>query len=91
MAFFNYKQAARQGDTGATTALGYCYFRGYGVKRDLAQARKYFSSAAAKGNDEAQHALQTLPGLPKGGPPTITPPDVSDNGIFETVPFNPKR
>ena len=40
--------------------LGDAYAAGRGVKKDLAEAKKWYALAAAQGNDEARDELKNL-------------------------------
>lgn len=44
----------------AQTALGICYERGYGVKRDLGDAVQYYRKAAFRGSQNAYNALKRI-------------------------------
>lgn len=48
---------AAAGDAGAQVALGAMYAQGFGVPRDLAQARSWFSKSAQQGNEKARFNL----------------------------------
>ena len=50
-------RAAKQGDAQAQTNLGLMYADGRGVRRDDAEAFKWYRQAAAQGNAEAQYNL----------------------------------
>lgn len=53
----DYRPKAEAGDAKAQYHLGYCYARGIGVKKDLAQAVIWFHKAAEQGNANAQFQL----------------------------------
>ncbi|KAI9260528.1 hypothetical protein BDA99DRAFT_439781, partial [Phascolomyces articulosus] len=48
-AFYYFKVAAQLGDADAQNEVADCYYRGYGTKKDLYQAAKYYRLAAAQG------------------------------------------
>jgi len=48
---------AEAGDAGAQVALGAMFAQGFGVPRDLAQARSWFSKSARQGNEKARFNL----------------------------------
>lgn len=52
--------AVGKGDVSAEVTLGTMYFTGHGVTRNCYQARRLFSAAAKKGNDEAKQKLAEL-------------------------------
>lgn len=49
-----------KGDVAAEMTLGTMYFTGHGVNRNCYQARRLFSAAAKKGNEEAKQKLAQL-------------------------------
>ena len=49
-----YRKAAERGDGGAQFNLAVSLEFGYGIKRDLAQAKKWYAAAARKGVKEAR-------------------------------------
>ena len=51
------RQQAEQGNAGAQTELGYLYHTGEGVKRDFAEAVKWYRRAAEQGHPDAQYNL----------------------------------
>ena len=53
------EKAARTGHIGATSALGFCYLAGRGVKEDPAKAREYLERGVAAGDGYAQFYLGT--------------------------------
>ena len=53
-------QAARQGDVEAQFALGWCYYMGEGVGKNVAEAAKWYHKAAEQGYDAAKAALKEL-------------------------------
>jgi len=55
-----YRKAAKAGVPLAIYSVGAMYANGYGVKRDLRQARVWFQKAANKKVPAAQKALQRL-------------------------------
>ena len=56
-AFELYCQAALQGDTESAYNLGFMYFNGRGVARDLALALRWFNQAAKAGDTHAQNMV----------------------------------
>ncbi|KAI9490597.1 hypothetical protein BDB00DRAFT_916104 [Zychaea mexicana] len=48
-AFYYFKIAAQLGDADAQNEVGRCYYDGYGTKKDVYQAAKYYRLAAAQG------------------------------------------
>ena len=59
-AFEYLKLSAAQGFTGAIYMVGFCYVHGAGTETDLAEARRWFERAAAKGHKEAIRGLKIL-------------------------------
>ena len=59
--------AAEQGDSDCQTILGNMYREGEGVKRDYAEAAKWYQLAAAQGDEEAQESLEEIRDLLKRG------------------------
>lgn len=51
--------AANRGVADAQFELGLLYFNGLGVKRDFIEAYKWFSFAAASGNEQAKQSLRS--------------------------------
>ena len=51
------KQKAEQGDAKAQGVLGWCYFNGYGIKKDLREAVKWYRKSAEQGIAQAQYNL----------------------------------
>lgn len=54
-----YRKAAEQGYLPAQVNLGFCYYNGLGVKKDMVQAAKLWTDAAEENNAEAQYRLAT--------------------------------
>jgi tetratricopeptide (TPR) repeat protein len=54
------KKAAAQGNADATFALGICYENGNGVKRNVPEAVKLYTTAAEKGHASAAENLRSL-------------------------------
>ena len=52
-----YRQAAEQGNALAQYKLGECYYLGYGVRQDYAEAVNWFRKATEQGNAPAQYKL----------------------------------
>jgi TPR repeat protein len=52
-------KAANNGDIPSLTLIGQLYYEGSGVKKDLKQARIWFTRAADKGDQNAINALRT--------------------------------
>lgn len=59
-AYEDYSTAAELGDSSAEQRLGWWYYNGIYVKRDLEMAEKYWKRAAAKGEEHSIHNLQHL-------------------------------
>jgi len=59
-AFEYLKLSAAQGLTDAIYMVGCCYVNGLGTEVDLAEAKRWFERAAAKGHKESIRALETL-------------------------------
>ena len=59
-AFELYQKAAEMGSMDAIAGLGWCYFNGYGVEKDLEKAYKYNSEAAEQGIPRAQNNLGVM-------------------------------
>ena len=49
-----------QGLAAAQYSLGFCYYNGYGVPQDYAQAVQWYRKAAEQGNAAAQEALRQM-------------------------------
>lgn len=56
-----------KGDMGAEMTLATMYYTGHGVTRNCSQARRLFSAAAKKGNDEAKQKLAEMDNGSCGG------------------------
>ncbi len=52
-----FQQASGQGHANALNSLGYCYYKGLGVVKDLNEAARLYRLAADKGSGFAQHNL----------------------------------
>ena len=59
-AFEYLKLSAAQGFTHAIYQVGFCYVNGEGTETDLAEAKRWFERAAAKGHKESIRALELL-------------------------------
>jgi TPR repeat protein len=59
-AFQLFEKAAYLGSLDAMVGLGYCYENGRGVPRDRLAAEKWYASAAARGDREAQQSLKRI-------------------------------
>jgi hypothetical protein len=59
-AFEYLKLSAAQGFTDAIYMVGFCYVNGAGTETDLAEARRWFERAAAKGHKDAIRGLEVL-------------------------------
>ena len=55
-----YCKAAEQGDADAQYHLGMIYKYGYGVAKDINEARRWYEKAAAQGSELAKDALKRL-------------------------------
>lgn len=55
-----YLRAANLGSAEAEKMLGYLYERGLGIQQDIAEAVKWYKSAAAKGNKEAAERVRAI-------------------------------
>jgi TPR repeat protein len=51
------REEAEMGHTPSQYNLGVCYARGEGVKQDIDEAKRWWTLAAAKGDEDAQRAL----------------------------------
>ena len=58
--FERVRKAAEQGNPSALFMLGYCYYNGHGVTKDLKEAVKWFEKAAETGMAYAQAVLGNL-------------------------------
>lgn len=58
--FKAYEEAAKKGDIGAQTALGYLYSKGEGVAKNDLEAIRWYRSAASQGDVVAQFNLGTF-------------------------------
>ena len=56
------RRKAEEGDVTMMCNLGWCYERGSRVKRNTAEAVKWYARAAAKGDEEALSRLEALAG-----------------------------
>ena len=54
------RKGVEMGSSMATAMLGECYYQGWGVEKDLEEAKKLFRVAAEAGNVEAEMRLQEL-------------------------------
>ena len=52
-----FRKSAEQGDAGAQSKLGACYYSGQGVPQDYTEAVKWFRKAAEQGDADAQYNL----------------------------------
>jgi TPR repeat protein len=60
-----FRKAADQQNPKAQYLLGMCYEKGRGVEQDAVEAKKWYESAAAKGDIDARNRLNVnLSGLP---------------------------
>ena len=55
-----YEKSAQLGNSDAMYNLGECYETGDGVTKDFNKARKWYTKAAAQGDEDAQTILETL-------------------------------
>ncbi|MDA8031484.1 MAG: sel1 repeat family protein [Alphaproteobacteria bacterium] len=55
-----WKAAAEKGDVRAQNSLGWAYFSGDGVSKDLRKAARWYREAAEQGHTEAQNFLGIL-------------------------------
>src|SRR5262249_20279491 len=55
-----YRKSAEQQNSEGEIGLGLCYEEGTGVSKDLAQAQKWYSLAAAHGDETAQMKVALL-------------------------------
>ena len=56
----DYREAAEKGDAKAQFNLGNCYFNGWGVSKNMAEAVKWYKKAARQGIPNAKKALNNL-------------------------------
>lgn len=61
--FERYRIGAEQGAADAQRELGDCYYDGYGVKRDIVEAEKWYRKAAEQGDLSAQMELESKYGI----------------------------
>lgn len=66
-AFAAFAKAAQNGDITAQYWLGFCYENGIGAQADLAQAKKWYTESAARGDAIAQPAIDALARLAQEG------------------------
>jgi TPR repeat protein len=71
----NTRRHAEQGDSSSQFALGFLYFDGKSIPRDLAQAAYWFKKAAEQGHARAQYNLATCYGRPMGSGRTHPQPE----------------
>ena len=62
------KEAAEAGDADAQAAVADAYFAGVGVRRDRAEARRWYEKAAAQNNTNAARRLGEMYARGDGGP-----------------------
>ena len=60
LAFNLFSKAAAQSHANGQANLGYMYEKGYGVTRNLTEARIWYQKAADQGNTFAQRRLNNL-------------------------------
>ena len=60
MEIIEQRKAAEQGYAQAQFDLGHCYFYGWGVAEDKAEAVKWYRKAAEQGHEKAKAALKEL-------------------------------
>jgi len=53
-------QAAQQGENNAQFTIGYAYYEGYGVKKNVDEAKKWFLKSAEQGNNSAMFNLALI-------------------------------
>jgi TPR repeat protein len=58
--FQEQKIAAEKGDSSAQLQLGHCYYNGWGVTRNEAEAEKWYAMSSEQGNVTAKFYLKTL-------------------------------
>lgn len=58
--FQEQKLAAEKGDSSAQLQLGHCYYNGWGVEKNEAEAEKWYKMSAEQGNVTAKFYLQSL-------------------------------
>jgi TPR repeat protein len=66
-AFQEQKLAAEKGDSPAQLQLGHCYYNGWGVAKNEAEAEKWYKMSAEQGNLTARFYLKTLRETAKAG------------------------
>lgn len=67
-AFPLYKQAAEAGDSESMASLGFCYYNGWGVPQDYAEAAKWFQKAADEGESKVFSSLGLMYAMGRGVP-----------------------
>ena len=55
-----YRKAAEKGDADAQFNLGFCYYNGKGVEKDLIEYVKWLRKAAEQGDEFAKKSLKDL-------------------------------
>jgi len=55
-----YRKSADQGEAIGQTQLGFMYYFGQGVSKNLTEAKKWFHKAALQGNEEALEMMKLL-------------------------------
>ena len=60
LAFKYYQKAAKKGDPQAQYAIGYMYYHGFGVDKDLQYAIRWWGKSAKSNYKPAQNALAQL-------------------------------
>jgi TPR repeat protein len=58
--FQEQKLAAEKGESSAQLQLGHCYYNGWGVTKNVAEAEKWYAMSSEQGNVTAQFYLKTL-------------------------------
>lgn len=76
-AFADLLPQAQKGNSQAQYAVGYLYYNGLGVDKDLQQAQVWFHKAADQGNAKAVKALDMISEA-KASEPFPAPPGVLD-------------
>ncbi len=77
------KLAAETGDSSAQLQLGHCYYNGWGVEKNEAEAEKWYKMSAEQGNLTAKFYLKTLRETAKAGESEA--PEKGQSGIQDRV------
>ena len=55
-----FKELAKEQNSEAMYYIGVCYYEGWGVEKDLEEAKKWWKMADRRGSLDAKYMLQTI-------------------------------